>query len=281
VWILADAAQVKQVIMNLVLNALHAMADRAGGVLALGVSNDDGPVLLTVTDNGIGIPPENLGRIFDPFFTTKGPDCGTGLGLSISLSIVRQIGGDISVDSRPGAGACFTVALPRASQEELPLIVNVLPPLPGAPLSRRVNARVLVVEDEVVLRQFLQELLRTHFGCSVDLTSHGVEALAALARTPYDLILSDIRMPVMNGTDLFLLVRADHPELARRFVFITGHPGEKSLEEQIASWGVPVVSKPFTAARLVGICEPYLRRAGPVTAERPPVGRAAPAGFVA
>jgi CheY-like chemotaxis protein len=105
----------------------------------------------------------------------------------------------------------------------------------------------------------MQEILCSQFGCRVEVVASGAEALAALERGPYDLVLSDIRMPVMNGTELYLWVRELRPELSRRFVFITGHPGDSDLEAQIAQWNVPVIAKPFKLARLAEVCEPFLR----------------------
>jgi two-component system NtrC family sensor kinase len=106
----ADAARLKQVFVNIVQNALHAMP--GGGRLLVRTDHDGEAVTVTFADTGVGIPPENLRRIFDPFFTTKPDSKGTGLGLSVSLHIVRQHGGAIEVESEPGRGATFTVRLP-------------------------------------------------------------------------------------------------------------------------------------------------------------------------
>lgn len=262
VWVLGDAAQLKQVVLNLVLNALQSFEGRGESLLSVGVAAAGGMASLIVSDNGCGIPPENLGRIFDPFFTTKGPERGTGLGLSICYSIVRQHGGEIAVESRFGRGTTFTVKLPR---EQVALFretvceesrVPVAPPEPS-PSGR---GRVLIVEDDEVVRMLLQEMLRRHFGCEVDLATNGCEALAALERQPYELVLSDVQMHEMNGTELFARARERWPEIAEKFVFITGYPGGPHLETQIAQWKVPVIAKPFTFPKLAGVCGPILNR---------------------
>ncbi len=263
VWVMADAGQLKQVVMNLVLNSLDAMGGMNDAELVLTVEESGGSVKLVVADNGTGIAPEVMGRIFDPFFTTKGPVLGTGLGLSLCFSIVRQHEGDIGVESTVGVGTRFTVTLPHHSAE--PPLFSMEPgdglaaagAYASAPVSGR--QRVLVVEDEDVLRLLLQEIFSVHFGCRVDAVPNGADALAALGRETYALVVSDIRMPVMSGIDLYLRLCETHPAVARRFVFITGHPGEKDMEARIAQWNVPVVAKPFQLKRLVEVCGPFLQ----------------------
>ena len=265
VWVLADGAQIKQVILNLVINALHAMEQVAKPVLTIEVRGEGAMASIVVADNGCGIAPENVDRIFDPFFTTKGPERGTGLGLSICFSLVRQHRGEITVQSQPGAGARFTVSLPHERAPAQMLFAPGEGPRakgrPGTDVPR--GLRVLVVEDELVLRRLLQEILSTLFGCRVDVAANGAEALAAVEQETYAMVLSDIRMPVMSGTELYLRLRDVRPELSRRFIFVTGHPGDKQLEAEIAQWGVPVIAKPFTLARLSEACGPFLRTAEP------------------
>lgn len=261
----ADAGQMKQVVLNLVINALHAMDGRPDPVLTIEVRTF-GPIAeLVVSDNGCGIEAENLGRIFDPFFTTKGPERGTGLGLSVCFSIVRQHGGEIRVESQPGVGTRFTVSLELKA--ETSLLLGAPDPRPGALVPERTSGiRVLVVEDEVVLRRLLQEILRSRFGCHVEIATNGVEAMAAIEASTFDLVLADIRMPEMSGTELYLRLRELRPELARRFVFVTGHPGENALAAEIAKWNVPLIAKPFTLARMTEVCGPFLQATAAKTA---------------
>jgi CheY-like chemotaxis protein len=121
------------------------------------------------------------------------------------------------------------------------------------------GARVLVVEDELVVRRLMQEILCTHFGCRVEVAENGAEALSALSRGPYALVISDIRMPVMDGREFYLRLKDRHPETARRFVFTTGHVGQNELEAELAQWNVPVVAKPFKVSRLTEVCRPFLQ----------------------
>jgi signal transduction histidine kinase/CheY-like chemotaxis protein len=257
--VLADPAQLKQVLMNLVINSLQAMATVKEPVLNIGVGQRESSVWMTVRDNGTGISTAILGRIFDPFFTTKGPDKGSGLGLSICSSIVRKYGGDIAVESEPDNGACFTVSLPAAGDCG-PLAKEALvSPLRENELA---NRRVLIVEDEDVIRNLLQEVVRSHFGCSVDATADGNEGLALATRGGYDLIISDIRMPGISGLELYLRLRELQPVMAKRFLLVSGHAGDKQIDEEIRRWNIPLVTKPFTMTSLAGACIPFLRAAG-------------------
>lgn len=269
VWVRAAPAQLKQVLMNLALNALHAMSQCPLATMEVSVSVVDGLACVTVADNGVGIAAENLSRVFDPFFTTKGPEQGTGLGLSVCYSIVRQHGGEISVESAPGSGASFTVSLPREVPALQSCLLSEAPDQRSPEFSGGRGLRVLLVDDERVIRHLIQEVLSTQFGCHVDSVQSGLEAMERLAWQEYALVISDIRMPEMNGTELFLALREAQPALARRFILLTGHRGDKVLEAEIEQWGVPLLAKPFSIRNLTEICAPFLRTATPVPAAEP------------
>ncbi len=260
-WVFADTGQLKQVVLNLVLNALQAMDGRTGNLLSIEVRGPDDEICLVVEDNGPGIAPEIIGRIFDPFFTTKSAARGTGLGLSICSGIIRQFAGQIRVESQPGAGARFTVTLPQAPADAALDAPGELEASAPIRLSAR-SMRALVIDDEHVIRCLVQEALRMRFGCHVDLAANGAEGLAALGRHRYQLVISDIRMPEMNGVELYARMLEDFPEQCRRVTFITGHAGDAGLEGQIATWGVPVIAKPFSVTRLAEVCAPILALAG-------------------
>jgi signal transduction histidine kinase len=254
--VLADFAQLKQVVINLVINALQAMEGRPSPKIQMRIWATEKTACLSISDTGTGIPDEIIGRIFDPFFTTKGPDRGTGLGLSICTTILHLLGGDIAVESQPGTGSVFTVTLPLGSE----LSPGLLHPKSQskAPFKSCALAQILAVDDEDVLRNVLQEMLHSCFNCSVDLAPNGAEALEAISRKHYDLIVSDIRMPVMSGPELYSRLKEMNHDAAKHFVFMTGHAGDKELETKIAEWGVPVIAKPFRLSRLSEVCFPYL-----------------------
>ena len=258
VRVFADPAQLKQVVMNLVINALHAMEAVPHPRLEITINRQGASGWLEVADNGAGIPANIIGRIFDPFFTTKGPDKGSGLGLSICASLVRQQGGELAVTGVEGQGARFSVRLPLAASDAVAAT-------PFARFSRAdtlklawAGLRVLIVEDEVVVRHFLQEALRTGFGCQVDVALDGVDGLRRAANFDYALVISDVRMPGLNGPEFYRKLTGLRPTAAGRFVFVTGHDGEHSLGELLACTAVPVMAKPFTMQQLQEVCGPIL-----------------------
>lgn len=259
IWVQGDAVQLKQVLMNLILNAIHAMEHVHQPTLLLTVELETGLVQLRIKDVGYGISPENLERIFDPFFTTKGPR-GTGLGLSVSLGIVQQHGGDISAESTVGEGSTFTVRLPAGSP---PLVASVKTsphPVQATPERPTYRNRALVVDDEEFVRQFMQEALRTCFNCRVEGAADGLEAVEKLRHGSYDLILSDIRMPRMDGFQLRGWLATNRQDLSERLVFVTGHAGATDLEHQLGLPEMPVIRKPFTLDTIVAVCRPILER---------------------
>jgi two-component system NtrC family sensor kinase len=266
VLVLGDTGQLKQVILNLMLNALHAMEGRPTRDLTVEVRAKGRDAELFVSDSGCGIEAKNLSRIFDPFFTTKGPEKGTGLGLSVCFGIIRQHGGDIRVESELGVGTRFTVTLRLEPADSLRCIQES-PASTFRMASAKVGTRVLIVEDEIVLRRLLQEILGAKFGCSVEVASNGLEGVEAMKRGHFDLVIADIRMPVMSGAEFYLHLRELHPELADKFIFITGHAGDKEMEQKIARWNVPVIAKPFTLARLAEACMPFLQDSGQAYAQ--------------
>ena len=186
----ADPSQIGQVLLNLTVNARDAMG--GAGSLRVATRNDGEYVLLEVADSGEGMDEETRGRIFEPFFTTKEVGAGTGLGLSTVYGIVAQSGGEISVRSAPGEGATFTVRLPAAAGE--PVIADGQPAAPA-----RGAERILVVDDERVVRDLLAQMLREQ-GYDVSVAGSAREA-RALERS-WDLLITDVVMPETDGVKL-------------------------------------------------------------------------------
>lgn len=255
--VVADPTQIKQVLLNLVLNALHAVRGCQTREISVGVHCDGTVARLVVADTGCGIAPDVLPRVFDPFFTTKPPNEGTGLGLSVSDSIIRSHGGTITIESGPGAGATAYIDLPLAAgpvmaEEDDAGVPSVPPAMPGRAPS------VLVIDDEEYVTNLVQEVLRTYLNCRVACTCDGLQALAILEAEPVDLVISDVRMPNLDGFDLLDRIADRWPPLARRFLFITGDPGTRTLDERLAATGVPVLFKPFPIDALVDHCRRLL-----------------------
>jgi signal transduction histidine kinase len=255
--VLGDASQLQQVIMNLCTNAAHSMKGK-DGVLSLRLERlevdadyatrsaelREGPyVHLVVADEGHGIPRALLGRIFDPFFTTKGPGEGTGLGLAVVHGIVRGHGGAIYVESEANRGATFHVYLPAF--QGAPMHSKSLPPTPQAGDGRH----ILVVDDEPALVRLGERLLK-RLGYRVTGTTSPTVALdlATQAGTDIALVITDLTMPGMRGTDLARRIHEVHPGIP--VLLTTGYGGE--VTESIAdSAGLSeIVAKPFTPQTL-------------------------------
>lgn len=234
-----DPHQIQQVLLNVLINAEQAVkSGRGPRRITVRTASVAGWVRVTVQDNGPGIPPEHLRRVFDPFFTTKPVGEGTGLGLTISFGIVEEHHGRISVDSRPGEGATVTIDLPIAPEGAR--IDTPATPVPsGAPRSR-----ILVVDDEQAIRDLLVGLLSME-GHQVEAVRTGMEALQRLAEHPYDAIITDIRMPEMDGIEFYNRILHDHPELARRVIFTTGDTISPDTRAFVEATTAPVLAKPF------------------------------------
>jgi signal transduction histidine kinase/ActR/RegA family two-component response regulator len=242
----ADPGQIEQVIVNLAVNARHAMPD--GGTLTIDVRNTDdaGGVLLTVTDSGCGMDDHTKEQIFEPFFTTKQIGEGTGLGLSTVYGIVQQSGGMIRVESAPGEGATFRIALPLAD-EVADAVGDVVEPPP--PEVADCDVRILLVEDDESVRKLLSTLLtRQGYDVSVASSPHEAVALCEATVEPFELLVSDVVMPSMNGPQLALLLTESQPKL--RVLFVSGYPSDAIVQRGIFQGTSAFLQKPFTAAQL-------------------------------
>ncbi|MEH3038384.1 MAG: GAF domain-containing protein [Sphingomonas adhaesiva] len=239
--IAADADQLHQIIINLLINAQHALAGQ-DGERCVTIRTARGPepmtVVLDVADNGPGIPAEVRRRIFEPFFTTKTQGEGTGVGLSFSQGLAEAHGGRLTL--LPGdAGATFRLTLPVEPQQTLSL-VEPEPVAAAVALSRR----ALVVDDEAEIAESLADFLSLE-GYVCEIAIGGVAARARLAHGDYDLIVSDLRMSDLDGPALYDFVRTARPELAARMAFATGDTLGAAAARFIAEARRPVLEKPF------------------------------------
>jgi CheY-like chemotaxis protein len=243
-------------VVNLVTNAHQAMRQTPGPRrLTLSTRFDAARARahLDVADTGPGIPPEIQARIFEPFFTTKPPGEGTGLGLSLCQGIIEAHGGSIRVASSPGQGATFRVELPiTAPPETAPeeAAAKELPPVRGR--------TILVVDDEALVTELLADLLSAD-GQLVETASNGYVALEKLRTRAYDLILSDIRMPELDGPSLYREVERRHPELRQRFIFITGDLLTPETQKFLEESGLSSLSKPFALDEVRRLTQKILR----------------------
>jgi signal transduction histidine kinase len=253
----ADAGQLEQVLLNLVVNARDAMPD--GGSLRIGTAPVEltrpSPITtgilepgqyaeLTVTDRGQGMAPEILAHIFEPFFTTKPVGEGTGLGLATVYGIVTQSGGGVAVESAVGQGTTFRVYLPRADQPATASTAEPdLEPLPGG------SETILLVEDEPPVRAFVARVLRRS-GYDVFEAGRPEEAVRWLkdAGTPIHLLITDAVLPGKNGRELSDEAVRLRPDI--RVLMMSGHAGATLTRRGITPGGDSLLEKPFSAAAL-------------------------------
>jgi PAS domain S-box-containing protein len=254
----ADPGQVEQVLMNLAVNARDAMP--GGGLLSIATSNRIlGPdyvathpmvkpgeyVQVVVADTGQGMDSETLARIFEPFFTTKPPGKGTGLGLSMAYGIVKQSGGHIFCESRVGRGTVFTIFFPRVFEQPESLAVAARGSEP-----QRGNGTVLLVEDEAGVRGFVQSVLAKN-GYDVVVAADGNEALDAfsLRHNSVDILLTDVIMPRMSGTELAGRLRSARPAI--KVLYMSGYTEEGIARDGELDPSVAFLRKPFTPRELL------------------------------
>jgi PAS domain S-box-containing protein len=254
----ADAGQIEQVIMNLVVNARDAMPD--GGTLTLETDAVElgepfvrsfpwlmaGPfVRLSVSDNGIGMSPDVQSQLFTPFFTTKGPNKGTGLGLATVHGIVHQAEGCIAVESAPGRGSTFTIYLPRAAAP-----VDRTADIAAAAPPQQAARTILFVEEDDAARTLGSRVLRQH-GYSVLAARHGEEAidLSQQFEGTLDVLVTDIMISGLDGRSLYTHLRKSRPDL--KVLFTLGYADDRVLTELRRS-GAPLIQKPYWPEKLAG-----------------------------
>lgn len=234
--IMGAASELREVFVNLILNAVQAMPD--GGTITFQTTlTDDDHVRVEVADTGTGMPPDVRQHIFDPLFTTKG-DRGTGMGLAVSHGIVQEHGGTIVVDTAPDEGTRFTLTFP-ASLEATPA-----PDAPSTSTDEPVSAaRVLVVDDEEMVRNVVNKLLSLK-GHTVVLTTSGPDALESAAAQRPDIVFTDYGMSEMNGIQLTHALRDHWPDLP--IVLLTGEAEAGNFEQHVDR----VLEKPFKLREL-------------------------------
>jgi CheY-like chemotaxis protein len=244
---MADAGQIEQVVMNLVVNARDAMP--RGGRLAIATSNfralTGSHVRLTVTDTGEGMTDDVRARVFEPFFTTKPQGQGSGLGLATAYGIVEQANGQIRVESTPGKGSSFSVILPviDAAESSTPLVTRDRP---------RGTETVLLAEDEDAVRRLVQRALELH-GYSVLPARSGEEA-EQIERShlgPIHLLITDVVMPGMGGRELADTIKSRRPQL--KILYMSGYTNDEVVRHGVTLARDAFLQKPFTPSGLVAM----------------------------
>ena len=251
--LVADGDQLHQVLVNLIINAQQALHDTPMPRRIAIAARFDQPareIVITISDNGPGIPDAIRTRIFDPFFTTKPTGIGTGIGLAVSRGIVESHGGKLALLPRQERGATFEIRLPLGEGTIAPAGDGGQAEPPALPQRRR----ALVVDDEVGIAAILSEiLLRDGFTC--DIAGNGREARVLIERAGvdaprYDAVLCDLRMAEEDGPTFFRWLKQARPDLADRIAFVTGDTLGPAAGRFIAECGRPVVEKPFVPSEI-------------------------------
>ncbi|MBY0428008.1 MAG: PAS domain S-box protein, partial [Alphaproteobacteria bacterium] len=255
---LIDADQMTQVITNLVMNAKQVLVEKEGkrsitiqtwAAAAEGVP--DGMVYVAVTDNGTGIPSDIIHRIFEPFFTTKPAGAGTGVGLSLCHNIVESHGGRIWVENVQDTpiegqefqtGARFIFSLPASKNK----IVEEEDTSDSVQRYKIPKQKILIVDDEIELGQTLADILEEG-GHDLILVDNGQKALDVLAKEDVDLIISDLRMPVLDGPGLYRALEANKPHYLQRIMFVTGDTLSIPVRDFLSHYALEVIEKPYSA----------------------------------
>lgn len=239
--IIGDGDQLTQVITNLVLNATQAM-DGWKGTRSISIrsSHDESDhVIIKVVDTGPGVPMDLRTRVFEPFFTTKGNKGGTGVGLALCINIVASHGGNLVLEDTEGGGATFLITIPMAQKAGTTDMAQnpeqvILPP----------DLKILIVDDEVELAQTLADLLEPE-GHQIDMAANGSIALDKLRKNSFDLVVSDLRMPVMDGPALYEALQKEMPSYLDKIIYVTGDTLSTHVQAFLNEHPVTLVEKPY------------------------------------
>lgn len=252
-----DFHQLQQVILNVVNNSHHAMMEVGDRPRRLVIETRQSGSMLraSFTDSGTGIPKDRLESIFDPFFTTKRGGRGTGLGLSVSRAIIKDHQGAVTAESVVGEGTTIHVDLPIVGEKRGDGAPEEETKTTGAPPAR---LRLLVVDDEMILVELLTEFLRMH-GHQVDEARNGQAALKMATANEYDVILSDLKMPGLDGQGFYERLLKVKPRMARRFIFTTGDLASPKTQAFFQATGCPYLSKPFRLEMVLTLLQQITR----------------------
>ena len=241
--VLASEGRLGQVILNLLVNAAHAMPESGGGRIELVTRSTAGEVMIEVRDNGAGIRPEHRARLFDPFFTTKPAGVGTGLGLFICQQIIGSMGGTICVESELGKGSIFRVSLPIGAGSS-----SAATPERATEVLAAKGSRILAIDDEPQMGTLLKHTLKAHELVAITSAAEALDRIRAGER--FQLLICDLMMPHMTGMDLHAALSREFPDQARRMLFLTGGAFTARARDFIEGAGVPWVQKPFVVSEM-------------------------------
>jgi CheY-like chemotaxis protein len=257
--VFADANQLEQVLLNLVKNGMESMQGNSREkVLKIRTWSQANNVKIEVIDHGNGIPPQVLEKIFDPSANLQEVGAGLGFGLNISFHIIKDHSGGLSARTNPAGGTIFMIELPVSTQKSTKKDkFKESAYIPPKPIKQSFD--VLVVDDEVAIQDVFSELLADH-SCRVHGANNGLEAMRQIEKQEFDLIISDLKMPVMDGRWLYEKVRETKPAVLKKFVFITGDTNSAKTAEFLERCGNPWLTKPFNFQDVETILMDHIRR---------------------
>ncbi|MDM8531073.1 GAF domain-containing protein [Anaerolineales bacterium HSG25] len=245
--IMGDAHQLEQVFINLLTNASQALApQKSPRQVKITSAVNKNSVILSLADNGPGIPDHVINQVFEPFFSTKKMGHGTGLGLSICFGVIREHKGRIWVENQTNGGAIFYIQLPVANTPTVLSEENNLSEL-NKLSNKKLN--ILAVDDETPVLELLQRVL-SPMGHLIDQAKDAQSALQKLTKNNYDLIICDIVMPDISGIEFYEIINNEYPYLADSFMFITGNASDLKTKDFLEQSGLPWLAKPFLPAEL-------------------------------
>lgn len=239
VFAFGSEVEIREVLINIILNAVQAMPD--GGSIAISTGSSKISAWVRLADTGAGMSEDVRKRVFDPFFTTRGTE-GTGLGMSVAYGIIKRHGGSISIDSEPGKGTAVTVFLPAAAD-----VVDAKPVEEPVEIVSLSPARILVVDDEEMFAEILVEML-SECGHAVCSARSGVDAIEQFRETPFDLVFTDLGMPEMSGWQVAKSIKDIEPQTP--IVLLTGWGTTVDKDELNSSQVDIVLSKPVKLEEL-------------------------------
>jgi signal transduction histidine kinase len=253
----ANDARLRQVFMNLLLNAAHAIPEghaETNEIRLVTGTDASGHAVIEVRDTGRGMPLDVLKHVFDPFFTTKPIGQGTGLGLSVCHSVVQGLGGEITVESEPGSGSVLRITLP-ASQVKRPALAPVKSTANSAPTH---SGRILVIDDDLKVGEVLQRILGKEHEVTVLTGGQAALDLLSGGRT-FDVILCDLMMPHLTGMDIFAALSDALPEVVDRMVFLTGGAFSPDTRHFLATVPNQCLDKPFSPQNLRAMVRSFIQ----------------------
>ncbi len=248
--VLADESRLTQVLVNLLMNAAQAFEKGPASANHITITTSrltDGRVSIAVEDNGPGIPASLMGRIFDPFFTTKPVGVGTGLGLPVSRNIINSLGGELLVQTEEGRGTRFTVVLPADERESDE----------GSRATSASRGRIMLIDDDPAVLNALRRVLSREHDVTPMSDPREAQLLLDSGHT-FDLVICDLMMPALSGSQLFKVTQAKAPQVAERFVFMSGATSNPDVQAFLASVPNERLDKPFSSAALLELARRFV-----------------------